>query len=422
MNSRRLLLAGSVGPERTPSRRDPDDADWFLPLHLRDTGRARDRIASHITSGADIVVAPTWLTHRRALLPLAETRRAGDWTAAAVRLAREGVEIGLERREGALAEGPVPEGDIRRGRPRPLVAASLPALSSEEEAGADGRLLPREAATERDYRDQAGLLAEAQPDLLLVEGWQTPDETSLAVEAAASTGLPVWSAAPEQLWHTDPDARRARFERWAAACRDAGAELLLGTTAPDLADAFRADADGPWGAHLSWIDRDHGRSLQPDALVTETQVWLAAGATAIAMLDGVRSADLAAVREAIDALDVEVLERIRAGEARWLAHVAGAAAIAPGGKAVWLGRAPDAPLPDGFDWLVVPADEARRLPRDHYRLVVAAEAAPGAVDLPQRGGVLVTADGSSHSGGQTLRLLTIDDAGRPPLSIYRRED
>ena len=147
MADRVLLIAGSVGPERSPARPDPDDADWYLPLHLRDERAARERIASQVALGADVVVAPTWLTHRRALLPLGETRRATAWTASAVRVAREAVEIGLEHREEALAD--VPEDDVRRGRPRPLVAASLPALDDEPEA-ATGRLLPHEAATARD--------------------------------------------------------------------------------------------------------------------------------------------------------------------------------------------------------------------------------------------------------------------------------
>ncbi len=55
---------------------------------------ARERIAAQVAAGADVVVAPTWLTHRRALLPLGETRRAAAWTADAVRVAREAVEIG----------------------------------------------------------------------------------------------------------------------------------------------------------------------------------------------------------------------------------------------------------------------------------------------------------------------------------------
>ena len=190
MADRRLLLAGSVGPERVPARPSSDDADWYLPLHLRDESAARARLAGQISAGADVIVAPTWLTHRRALLPLGETRRVGAWSNAAVRLAREAIEVGLERREEALAD--TPEDDPGLGRPQPLVAATLPALDDEPEA-ATGRLLPREAATERDYRDQAGALADAEPDLLLVEGQRDEEAARVALAEAVQTGLPVWA-------------------------------------------------------------------------------------------------------------------------------------------------------------------------------------------------------------------------------------
>ena len=39
----RLLLDGSVGPERIPARPDPEDADWYLPLHLRHAARSEER-------------------------------------------------------------------------------------------------------------------------------------------------------------------------------------------------------------------------------------------------------------------------------------------------------------------------------------------------------------------------------------------
>ena len=39
MVERCRLLAGSVGPERVPARPDPEHADWYLPLHLREVTR-----------------------------------------------------------------------------------------------------------------------------------------------------------------------------------------------------------------------------------------------------------------------------------------------------------------------------------------------------------------------------------------------
>ncbi|MEA2026444.1 MAG: homocysteine S-methyltransferase family protein, partial [Chloroflexota bacterium] len=204
MPRRHLLLAGSWGPERIPARPHRDDADWYLPLHIRDESAARERLAAQVAAGADVIVAPTWRTHRRALLPLGETRRAAVWTAAAVRVARDAVEVGLERRAELLADASAD--DVRRGRPEPLIAASLPALDDGPERGS-GRLLPHEAATERDYRDQAGVLADAEPDLLLVEGQRDEAEARPATTEAAATGLPAWAALhPSALAAADVEA------------------------------------------------------------------------------------------------------------------------------------------------------------------------------------------------------------------------
>ena len=44
MADRVLLLAGSVGPERIPARPDPDQADWYLPPHVRNEDAAREMV------------------------------------------------------------------------------------------------------------------------------------------------------------------------------------------------------------------------------------------------------------------------------------------------------------------------------------------------------------------------------------------
>jgi|GEM_PF-2383241 len=398
MPERHLLLAGSWGPERDPARPDPENADWYLPLHVRDERGARERLAAQVAAGADVIVAPTWRTHRRALLPLGETRRATAWTAAAVRVARDALEAGLERRTELLADAP--GDDVRRDRPAPLIAASLPALDEDPEPGT-GRLLPRKAATERDYRDQAGVLADAEPDLLLVEGQRGEAEARAAFNEAVSTELPVWAALSEDALSTTD------LEGWLDWSRAAGVERLL---LPPPVDARQAAADGdlPWGALVRSADPVPG--------------WLEAGAGVVACLDGASIGALEPIRAGIDDHEHFAIEAARAAERRWLDHVALAASMAPGGAAVWLGPAPTASLPDGFEWLVVDAVEARRLPAEHYRFVIAA-AEPGADAgrLLRQGGVLASRGAGARRSEADLRVLTLDDSVKPPLAIHRRE-
>jgi len=395
MIERCSLLAGSVGPERLPVHPDPEHADWYLPLHLRDAHVARERLVGQIVAGADVVMAPAWLTHRRALLPLGETRRAAAWTAAAVRLGREAIESGLERREERAAEGT--DDPLPRGRPRPLLAAPLPALDDGAPRG-DGRLLPREPATERDYRDQAGIIADAEPDLILVEAQPDQAEGRLAMIEAAQTGLPTWLALPQAaLAAADPGA-------WLEVAEATGVARVL-LPGPPAERGVVAGGPLPWGA------------VAPDPRALGD--WLDRGADCVALLDGATSRAVARLRDAIDAHERPLLEGAEAAERRWQRAIKEAAARAPGGTALWLGPAPAWSLPAGFDWLIVGPEEAPLLPSDHFCLAVVAAGRPGKLGpLLRRGGLLIERSLRPHE----LRRLQVEDTAEPPIATYRRED
>jgi S-methylmethionine-dependent homocysteine/selenocysteine methylase len=178
-----LVVAGAPALDRRAFPRPGAVARWFEPFHVRQPQVARAEIAGQVAAGADIVVAPAWLTHRRALEAVGESRRAQAWTAAAVRLAREAVEEGLERRPDGAAGDPV------------LVAGPLPDIAARPER-ATGRLLPAAASEERDAHDQAGILADAAVDLLLLEPCASHDATLRSTRVAAETGVPAWVTVP----------------------------------------------------------------------------------------------------------------------------------------------------------------------------------------------------------------------------------
>jgi hypothetical protein len=305
--------------------------------------------------------------------------------------------MGLERREQALSEAPADE--VRRSRPAPLVAASLPALDDQPEV-ATGRLLPPEAATGRDYRDQAGVIADAEPDLILVEGQRGESDARTATAEALETGLPVWTAlTTETLASTD-------LEAWLDWARALGvARLLLPGPLPDR--ALVSASELAWGALAPSTDP-----------LTD---WLDAGASTVAWLDGANTAVLEPLRGAIDDYERVGIEAAKAAQRRWMFHVTAAAALASGGPAVWIGEAPTTPLPDGFEWLAVAADEARRLPDSHYRLVVmAADAELDPARILERGGIVAVADTSVVARAPDLSLVAVDDAAGPVLAIARR--
>jgi hypothetical protein len=438
-----LLLAGSVGPERLPVRQDPREPRWFEPLHVRDARRARDRMANQVAAGADVIVAPTWQTHRRALVPVGETRQARAWTSAAVRVAREAVEVGLERRAEGAGEGDgrdadaehdvgapgvearpgaaapgaeVPPGAGAPGaqaptppplpRPVPLVAASLPALDEISEPGV-GRLLPRQAAGERDYRAQAGVLADQEPDVLLVEGQTTITELRMATDAAAGTGLPVWVAVAV------PDLGADDLDQVVDALGDleVAGLLLWGRPGPDI-----IELPTTWGGLV------HGEA--------DSEAWLDAGALLLGMLDGATPDRLSAIRAVIDQRERATVEAAQRVDDAWDEHVRRAAAMAQGGAALWIHgpeEAVPAPgeLPTGFTWLVVNDQEAYQVPEGRSRLIVDRHGGQDAADRDARllaeGGILAGAWIPVGSLDSELRVLTIDDRDGLRLAILRRE-
>ncbi len=396
MTDRRLLLAGSLGPERVPARLERQSSDWFKPLHVQDPAAARDRIAVQIAIGADVVLAPTWRTHRRALLPLGETRQAQAWTQAALTVAREGVEAGIERRAEAEAELSAPESSQRR--PRPLVAAALPALDDTPDPGG-GRLLSQEAAGQRDYRDQAGILADTGPDLLLVEA--QPDEagTRVAMTEAADTGLPIWVALGARALAT------TELDDWIELARSLGIlRLLLPPPMEERRAAFESGTD--WGV-FGLADSEPG-------------AWLEAGATVVACLDGASEARLTRLRAALDDEESTQVARLQAAQQHWADHVAQTARMASGGAALWLG-AEGEPWPAGFDWLQVEPSEVPQLPSDRFRLIIAPDDGIEVGRLLERGGLLARRGVEIEADASGLRLLSLDDQEDPPLVIYRRE-
>jgi hypothetical protein len=254
------------------------------------------------------------------------------------------------------------------------------------------------------------LLADAEPDLILVEGQRTFAEIRLATDAAAATGLPVWLA----LSGLDPDALAPGLVvELSAELRAATAieRILL----PPVARPPMDELPPGWGG------------LAPDA--AGAAAWLEHGAEVIGLLDGATPSRLAPIRAAIDRVELADLARRRVAGQRWWAQVRRAAAMAPGGQALWLGEPPGllegAPLPDGFEWLIPARADEPSLPEGRYRLVVDPVGGPGAAArlerLLDRGGVAVLRGAVSALEAARLRVLTVDEDAGPPLTILRRE-
>lgn len=366
------ILAGAPALDRRAFPRPGSVARWFEPFHVRQAHVARGEIAAQVAAGADVVLAPTWLTHRRALEAVGESRRAQAWTTAAVRLAREAVETGMERLEGSPST-------------RILVAGPLPDVSARPEHGT-GRLLPASASEERDIHDQAAILADTAVDLVLIERRRSFEAIERSTRVAAEIGIPVWTILPLVDTSDEPP-----FDERVVMTVAAGASRVL-VDLDDPPDGARVTET------LARIVADAGVTPglvgdEPPLAVSDTDLdaWLGAGVGLLGILGGADPGSLTPLIDARARLRALTLERQEARQASLDAWVLDAARRAPGGRALWVGTR-DIPLPPGFDWTVIDRD-ARTLaplPDEAFRLIVALEvAAPESLArLVERGGIV----------------------------------
>ncbi|MEO7117745.1 MAG: homocysteine S-methyltransferase family protein [Candidatus Limnocylindrales bacterium] len=376
------MVAGTSAGEREPSRRPGPEVDWHLPAHVRDAAGVRTRVVAQIAAGADIVVAQTYLTHRRALARVGEARRSNEITRAAVTVARSAVEEGVARRE---AEAPHAV----------LVAGVISALGDDQ---GTGRLGTVDGALARDLAEHAGTLAESGVDLVIVE-WSSEVAVVAALTAVAVAGLPAWVETP-------PESLMPILEREPRL-------VLLGAVPAET------KLEVPFGWSVAAASDVTAPVTDVTASVT---AWLEAGATAIHLGDGATPERLTAIRTAIDTFLEARDADSRAAGAHWDAWIGRAADLAPGGEALWVGNAPPT-LATGWQWQVVPPSEGPRLPHGRYRFVVldpsVSMSMSVAADLLDFDGVLVGL--AVDVLPPALRLIDRGLVGDSIMMICRRE-
>ena len=325
---------------------------------MRARAHVREEMATQVVAGADILLAPTWLTHRRALVPVGETRRVREWTTAAVTIAHEGAELGRER----LGGGHVP-----------LVLGVLPDPAPIDEA-ATGRLPAPDAAVERDERAQAAILADSDVDGILIEARPSLARARAALRAVVETDLPAWIVVPGER----PDG--LSLDAWLDELAADGAALLLLETAD--ASARERSPEGRFGVMAPGPLRE----ADPRGTVAG---WIAMGAHILGLASDATPESLGPLVEARDAAVEAATGATAAIQAELNSCIRDAARRAAGGRALWVGDAP-ASLPDGFAWTVVPITAVGSLPPGSWRLLVSvAELDPrDSARLVERGGII----------------------------------
>jgi S-methylmethionine-dependent homocysteine/selenocysteine methylase len=261
-------------------------ADTHLPLWsaraLSESPELVLRIhRDEVRSGADILTANTFRTHRRTLEKAGLGERSRELTTLAVRLARQAA--GEADREVRVA-----------GSLSPLEDCYRPDL------------VPDEATLEREHREQSAALAEAGVDLILLETHNTVRELAAAARAAKETALPFVASMV-----TDGAGRLLSGEPIESAVR--ALEPLepdvfsincvpAARLAADLADLAGAACGVPLAAYgnLGLPSDDRGwaftEELSPVSYAEHARRWIAIGARLVGGCCGTTPAHTAALR------------------------------------------------------------------------------------------------------------------------------
>jgi S-methylmethionine-dependent homocysteine/selenocysteine methylase len=271
-----VIIDGGMGTQLQAEGVPMDDDAWSGRANLEQPEVVQRIHEAYIRAGAEVIIANTFATNRAALKPAGLGDRVADAN-------RNAVAAALRAREAAADGRPV------------AVAGSISSfgpvgMHGLDQAGPDG--FPSLA----DFREQAGLLAEAGVDLIALELMEAPGYGRAALQAAAETGLPVWLGlsavrlADGTLAADPPLSEGDSFAELVSKLVDPGlAAVTLMHAKPDVGlealDIIAARFAGPIGVYAEsgdWTPPEWVfNGLAPDEYLQEAIAWADRGAQLI---------------------------------------------------------------------------------------------------------------------------------------------
>lgn len=162
-----VVLDGAMGTELERRGVPMDDAAWSAAALITHPDTVREVHEDFVRAGADVITTNTFATARHVLEPAGMGKRLRELNVRAVALAREARNVANE---------PV------------SIAGSISTFTARYDYSYE----PLAEKARANYREQAEVLAESGVDVLALEMMRDIEQTTYAVEAAASTGLPLW--------------------------------------------------------------------------------------------------------------------------------------------------------------------------------------------------------------------------------------
>ena len=282
-----ILIDGATGTELESRGVPMDNKAWSATALLTHPEVVRETHADYIKAGAEVIFTNTFVTGRQMLEPAG---LGGEFE----RINRAGVELARQAREDS-ADSPV------------AVAGSM----CEWVYCADSVALDVQRLSEG-YRAQAALLAEENVDFLALEMCSHPVHSRLLLDAALSTGLPVWlgvSCKTESGRLVGFDAPHSDTEELLGQLVTASGLGVINIMHSPIADTGAALTlakrywSGPLGVYPesgyftmpNWQFVD---IIEPDALVEITRQWMQNGAQIIGGCCGLGLAHIRALKAA----------------------------------------------------------------------------------------------------------------------------
>jgi S-methylmethionine-dependent homocysteine/selenocysteine methylase len=174
-----VIIDGGMGSQLQAEGVAMDDTAWSARANLDQPDAVQRVHEEYIRAGAEVIIANTFAASRAGLAPAGLGSRVAEANRSAMRAA--------QRARDAAATRPVAvAGSMSSFCPIAMDPDAL-GVPLSGPAGEDPRF-PSLA----DFRQQAGVLAEAGADLIALEMIDGRGYGRAAVQAAAETGLPVW--------------------------------------------------------------------------------------------------------------------------------------------------------------------------------------------------------------------------------------
>lgn len=281
-----IVLDGATGTELEKRGVPMDEAAWCAAALVTHPETVREVHGDYIRAGADVIITNTFPTARHVLEPAGMGERFRELNTLAVELAKQAREV--------AAESPV------------YIAGSISTFSAHNDDSRE----PPEKTARANYREQAEVLAEAGVDLIALEMMRDIEQTRYAVEAAVSTGLPVWvgfsckraADGTVMLWDEGHTLAEALAE-----IPQLGASLVsvMHTLVEDAGPALHevvAGWEGPVGAYPhagkfimpNWQFTD---MISPENFARRSREWLDLGARVIGGCCGIGPDHIRALRQ-----------------------------------------------------------------------------------------------------------------------------